>query len=68
MTPIERIRQIIENTPSDDLPQLYQDLLGDILSEVGNQAEQLAAQLRAGLTEVDYDELMAWLETNDDEG
>jgi len=65
MASIDRIREIIGTTNSDTLPQLYNDLLGDILSEIGNQSEVLAAQLRAGLDEADFDELMAWLETDD---
>ncbi len=65
MSAIEKIREIIATTDTNDLPKLYDDLLGDILGEIGNQPEQLAAQLRAGLGEVDFDELIAWIETGD---
>ncbi len=65
MDRIERIRQIIDATSIDEMPKLMDDLLGIVLGEIGNQAEQLAAQLRAGLDETDFDELIAWLETDD---
>ncbi len=61
----QRIEEIIGETGEDEMPQLYNILLEHILSEIGNQSEQLAAQLRAGLDETDFDELIAWLETDD---
>lgn len=67
MSSIDRIRQIVGTTNIDEMPKLMDDLLNIVLGEIGNQAEQLAAALRAGLDEADFDELMAWLET-DDEG
>ena len=67
MSSIDRIRQIVGTTNIDEMPKLMDDLLNIVLGEIGNQAEQLAAALRAGLDEAAFDELMAWLET-DDEG
>jgi hypothetical protein len=66
MASIDRIREIIGTTNMDEMPQLMNDLLGDILGQIGNQSEVLAAQLREGLDETDFDELMAWLETDDE--
>lgn len=67
MASIDRIREIYGTTNSEELPALMDGMLEIVLSEIGNQAEVLAAKLRAGLDEADFDELMAWLET-DDEG
>ena len=65
MSAIEKIKEIINTTSIEDLPQLYNDMLDEILPAIGDQSEQLAAQLRAGLDETDFDELMAWLDTDD---
>jgi len=65
MSSIDRIRAIVGTTNMDEMPKLMDGMLDIVLGEIGNQGEQLAAALRSGLDEADFDELMAWLETDD---